>query len=318
MSSRTSSLGQRSPSTCSLSASPVPTPRVNRPSSWTAAVAAACATIAGCSRTVGAVTAVVTGSEQACERAPITPHTNGLCPCSSFHGWKWSLIHSASKPACSASTACSTSCFGSYSSLLRKYPIRMTSPPSSSVGSRSAGRSRRPARRRRGRRRPPPAATARSQCRPHRPCTASPAGCGSNTLPSCGSTGSRDRPPARISGPTSRSNTGGSRVKPGRGHQVGRPDRPSRPVVAQRADDGARDLLGGVDRRRWAAGPAGVVRGLQVDRRVDAARRDDADVDVRASPAPRRRAPAPARGPPTSRSRSCSCTASRSRRAASR
>src|SRR4051794_15934186 len=62
----------------------------------------------------------------------------------------------------------------------------------------------------------PAAATARSQCPPHRPCSASPAGCGSNTLPSCGSTGSRDRPPARISGPTSRSKTGGSTVKPAR------------------------------------------------------------------------------------------------------
>ena len=67
-----------------------------------------------------AVTAVVTGSEQACERAPITPQTNGLWPCSSFHGWKWSLIHSASKPACSASTRLLDQLLGSYSSLLRK------------------------------------------------------------------------------------------------------------------------------------------------------------------------------------------------------
>ena len=113
-------MGQASPSTCSLSASPEPTPRVNRPSSWTAAVAAACATIAGCRRTVGQVTAVVTGSEQACDSAPITPHTNGLWPCSSFQGWKWSLIQSASKPASSAATACSTSWAGEYSSQERK------------------------------------------------------------------------------------------------------------------------------------------------------------------------------------------------------
>ena len=85
-----------------------------------AEVAAAWAMIAGWVRTVGQVTAVVTGSEQACEMAPITDQTNGLWPCSSFHGWKWSLIHSASKPAASAATACSTSCSGEYSSQERK------------------------------------------------------------------------------------------------------------------------------------------------------------------------------------------------------
>ena len=76
--------------------------------------------IAGWIRTVGQVTAVVTGSEQACDRAPIMPQTNGLWPCSSFHGWKWSLIQRASKPARSAATACSTSCAGEYSSQDRK------------------------------------------------------------------------------------------------------------------------------------------------------------------------------------------------------
>ena len=60
---------------------------MNRPPSMTAEVAAACATTAGCSRTVGQVTAVVTGSEHACEIAPITDQTKGLWPCSSFHGW---------------------------------------------------------------------------------------------------------------------------------------------------------------------------------------------------------------------------------------
>src|SRR5438874_406667 len=49
---------------CSLSASPVPTPSTNRPSSMTALVAAACATTAGWSRVVGQVTAVITGSWQ--------------------------------------------------------------------------------------------------------------------------------------------------------------------------------------------------------------------------------------------------------------
>lgn len=72
---------------CSLRASPVPTPRRNRPSDITAAVADACATTAGCVRTVGQVTAVPTGRDTASDRAPITDHTKGLCPCSSFQGW---------------------------------------------------------------------------------------------------------------------------------------------------------------------------------------------------------------------------------------
>lgn len=72
---------------CSLSASPLPTPSTKRPSSCTAAVADACAMTAGWIRMVGQVTAVLTGSDVASERAPITPHTNGLWPCSSFQGW---------------------------------------------------------------------------------------------------------------------------------------------------------------------------------------------------------------------------------------
>ena len=95
-------------------------PRTNLPPVSTALVAAACATIAGCTRTVGHVTAVVIGSEHTCEIAPIIDHTSGLSPCSSFHGWKWSEIHSDSKPACSASLACCNSSAGEYSSQDRK------------------------------------------------------------------------------------------------------------------------------------------------------------------------------------------------------
>ena len=65
----------------------MPTPRVNLPSSCTAAVAAAWAMTAGWMRTIGQVTAVVTGSEQAWESAPMTPQTKALSPCSLFHGW---------------------------------------------------------------------------------------------------------------------------------------------------------------------------------------------------------------------------------------
>jgi hypothetical protein len=76
--------------------------------------------IAGWIRNVGQVTAVVTDSDVTCDNAPITPHTNGLCPCSSFHGWKWSEIHSRSKPAASARLAWSMSSFGPNCSQDRK------------------------------------------------------------------------------------------------------------------------------------------------------------------------------------------------------
>jgi len=51
-------------------------------------VAAAWAMIAGWMRTVGQVTAVVTGSEVAWAMAPMTAQTKGDSPCSSFQGWK--------------------------------------------------------------------------------------------------------------------------------------------------------------------------------------------------------------------------------------
>jgi hypothetical protein len=52
-----------------------------------AAVAAACATMAGWTLTVGQVTAVPSRSRfVACAIAPITLHTNGLWPWRSIHG----------------------------------------------------------------------------------------------------------------------------------------------------------------------------------------------------------------------------------------
>ncbi len=88
ISRRTSADGHASPKMCSLSASPLPTPNSNRPGSITAEVAAAWAMTAGWMRMVGQVTAVTTfAREVTCERPPITDHTNGLLPCSSFHGW---------------------------------------------------------------------------------------------------------------------------------------------------------------------------------------------------------------------------------------
>ena len=106
MLSRSSGVGHLSPRTCSLSASPVPTPSPKRPpkSSWV--VAAACATISGWMRIVGAVTAVETRIRSVtCAMAPSTDQTNGLWPWLSSHGWKWSEIQAASKPARSAREA---------------------------------------------------------------------------------------------------------------------------------------------------------------------------------------------------------------------
>ena len=78
---------------------------MNRPLVSSAEVAAAWAMMAGCSRISGQVTAVVMGSDVTWERAPMSDQTNPASPCSSSHGWKWSEIHRASNPACSASLA---------------------------------------------------------------------------------------------------------------------------------------------------------------------------------------------------------------------
>lgn len=83
-------------------------------------MAAACAVTAGCRRTVGHVTRVVTGRSTVCERAPITDQTNGLLPWASFHGWKWSETASRVKPASAASRAWSSSWAGVNSSQERK------------------------------------------------------------------------------------------------------------------------------------------------------------------------------------------------------
>jgi hypothetical protein len=73
---------------CSLSASPLPTPRAKRPSNIAAVVAAACASTAGWMRTIGAVTAVVQRTvEVRAAMPPSTLQTNGDCPCASFQGW---------------------------------------------------------------------------------------------------------------------------------------------------------------------------------------------------------------------------------------
>jgi hypothetical protein len=88
ISRRISTVGQRSPSTCSFSASPVPTPKKNRPGIMAADVAAAWARIAGWIRMIGQVTPMPRRSRSVvAAMAPTTFQTKGLWPCALIHGW---------------------------------------------------------------------------------------------------------------------------------------------------------------------------------------------------------------------------------------
>ena len=107
ISSRSSGAGQRAPVTCSLRFSPVPTPRKKRPGISVAEVAAAWAITAGWVRISGHVTPVPRRSFSVrAAIAPITPHTNGACPCASIQGWKWSEMDANDIPAASAGPRC--------------------------------------------------------------------------------------------------------------------------------------------------------------------------------------------------------------------
>ena len=72
---------------CSLSASPEPTPHVNRPSKSWAHVAVAWARMAGWMRIVGHVTPTATSREVRSASAPSIDQTNGEWPWASTHGW---------------------------------------------------------------------------------------------------------------------------------------------------------------------------------------------------------------------------------------
>ena len=78
MSRRASADGHGSPRMCSFSASPLPTPSTNRPSSSTAAVAAAWATIAGWMRTSGRSPPCVIGSGSPATGAEHAPDEGAL------------------------------------------------------------------------------------------------------------------------------------------------------------------------------------------------------------------------------------------------
>ena len=59
---------------------------------------------------------------------PITLQTNGLCPCASIHGWKWSEIIANVKPASSARRASAIRSAGPCSSDDSQYPNSVMSP----------------------------------------------------------------------------------------------------------------------------------------------------------------------------------------------
>ena len=84
---RASIAGQPAPTTCSLRFSPLPRPRVNRPSDNRSRVAAFWATTAGWYRSVGQVTYVASPTRSvAWATAPSTLQAYGACPCALSHG----------------------------------------------------------------------------------------------------------------------------------------------------------------------------------------------------------------------------------------
>ena len=98
----------------------MPTPSEKRPGISCAAVAAAWATIAGWIRWVGQVTPVISSRRSVrAAIAPSVPQTNGLSPCASTQGWKWSEIPAKENPAASARSAWETRVGASNSSLER-------------------------------------------------------------------------------------------------------------------------------------------------------------------------------------------------------
>ena len=73
--------------------------------------------IAGCVRISGQVTPVATSIRSvACAIPPSTLQTNGLWPCASIHGWKWSEIIANEKPRSSARAVSRTRSSGGCSS----------------------------------------------------------------------------------------------------------------------------------------------------------------------------------------------------------
>src|SRR2546421_2372776 len=77
-------------------------------------------------RMIGHVTPVpIRRRSVACAMPPRTDHTNGLSPCASIHGWKWSLTHAVVNPTSSARAAARTISLGPSSSLENATPSSM-------------------------------------------------------------------------------------------------------------------------------------------------------------------------------------------------
>ena len=100
---RSPASGQYCAMTCSLSASPEPTPSQVRPGYMASRVAAACATIAGWNRKLGQVTPGPRSPRVRSPTAVSTFHTKDACPCAGTHGWKWSAAMQPLNPCSSAS-----------------------------------------------------------------------------------------------------------------------------------------------------------------------------------------------------------------------
>ena len=98
--------------TCSLSASPAPTPSQERPGYIDSSVAAACATMAGCQRKLGHTTPGPMSPTVRSPTAVSTFQTNADSPCCGTHGWKWSAAMQPEKPCSSAYAVSATASAG--------------------------------------------------------------------------------------------------------------------------------------------------------------------------------------------------------------
>src|SRR5690606_20272372 len=130
--------GQYPPITCSLRASPEPSPSQVRPGYVASNVAAACATSAGCCRNDGHVTPGPRSPVVCSANDASTLHTNGDCPCAGTHGWKWSAAICPENPCRSASSAISMASLGENCSSAAAIPI-CTSPTCVVLSCRTSG-----------------------------------------------------------------------------------------------------------------------------------------------------------------------------------
>src|SRR5207302_3316154 len=107
----------------SFSDSPVPTPSTTRPGNIEPSVPKACATIEGWYRKVGVATLVpITTRRVLAPSAPSQASEFGAWPSVCFHGWKWSLTNTESKPTSSARREKSKSSRGPNCSAEALYP----------------------------------------------------------------------------------------------------------------------------------------------------------------------------------------------------